>query len=193
MDFRGWLQEISGLGLAFNRPSEMVRFAMLDSELLKLVRNARIVLAIVALATALMLAGVTWPLWFLILPRLLGAPVMLLFTLIQHVEMQENSPSILDSTRSFRATWLGRFLYANMNNHIENHLYPQVPFYALPQLHEAVKEQLPEPDPDFLRTNAEVLSVVLRRFMGRGAEAASIRQVPHMATAGLERIAARTM
>ena len=204
MDFRGWLQEVTGLGLArfhvaslfalaFNRPSEMVRFATPQSELPKLVRNARIILVLVVLVTGLILAGITWPLWFLILPRLLGAPVMLLFTLIQHVEMQENSPSILDSTRSFRTSWLGRFLYANMNNHIEHHLYPQVPFHALPQLHEAVKGQLPEPDPGFWRTNAEVLSVVLRRSMGRRSEAASIRRAPHMANAGLERIAARTM
>ena len=37
---------------------------------------------------------------------------------------------------------LGRFLYVNMNYHIEHHLYPQVPFYALPQLNAAIREQL---------------------------------------------------
>ncbi|MEO0371241.1 MAG: fatty acid desaturase [Pseudomonadota bacterium] len=84
--------------------------------------------------------GIWWPIWFIALPRDLGAPVMLLFTLIQHVELQENSPSVLESTRSFKTAWLARFMCMNMNNHMEHHLYPQVPFYALPDLAEAVKD-----------------------------------------------------
>ena len=120
---------------------------------------------------------------------------MLLFTLIQHVEMQENSPSILESTRSFKTNWLGRFLYANMNNHVEHHLYPQVPFYALHKLHQEIADQLPEPDPGFFKTNLEVISVVFRRTLGRGTKAATIRQAPHMITDGgpVERVAQRTM
>ena len=109
---------------------------------------------------------------------------MLLFTLIQHVETQENSPSILESTRSFRTTWLGRFLYLNMNNHVEHHLYTQMPFHALPALSEAVKDQVPEPDPGFWRTNLEVLAVVIRRSRGKNTKAWTIRQAPHMITEG---------
>ena len=103
-------------------------------------------------------------------------------------------PSILESTRSFGTSRIGRFLYLNMNHHIEHHLYPQVPFYALPALHEALKEQLPKPDPGFWRTNLEVLSVVLRRSLGRNTKARSIRQAPHMIGEGrFERIAERTI
>ena len=90
-------------------------------------------------------AGYMWPLIFVIIPRIVGAPAMQLFTILQHAELSENSPSILESTRSFRTSWLARFLYMNMNNHVEHHLYPQVPFYALPALNEAVKDQVPEP------------------------------------------------
>jgi len=206
MAFGGWIAEITGLGLArfhvnalfalaFNRPSELTRFAIPDGELPKLVRNARIFLAMCAGVIAIIAFGYSWPLWFLILPRVLGAPVMLLFTLIQHVEMQENSPSILESTRSFKTNWLGRFLYANMNNHVEHHLYPQVPFYSLHKLHQEIADQLPEPDPGFFRTNLEVISVVFRRTLGRGTKAATIRQAPHMITDGgpVERVAQRTM
>ena len=91
MAFGGWIAEITGLGLArfhvnalfalaFNRPSELTRFAIPDGELPKLVRNARIFLALCAGVIAIIAFGYTWPLWFLILPRILGAPVMLLFT-----------------------------------------------------------------------------------------------------------------
>lgn len=205
MDFKGWLAEITGfalvrfhglvlLQLAVGRPTEIMREVTPEGEIPNMIRNARIFCVIYAAIITLLAMGVMWPLWFLILPRVMGAPVMLLFTVIQHVELQENSPSILESTRSFHTSWLGRFLYMNMNNHVEHHLYPQVPFYSLPDLNVAVQEQLPEPDPGFWRTNLEVLSVVWRRSLGRNTKAATIRQAPHMISeGGFERIAERTM
>jgi len=120
---------------------------------------------------------------------------MLLFTLIQHVELQENSPSILESTRSFRTNLLAKFLYMNMNNHVEHHLYPNVPFHALPDLAEAVKDQVPEPDPGFFRSNWEVLVVTTRRSLGLSTKAPSIRQATHMITEGgpIQKFAERNM
>lgn len=205
MDLKGWLLEVSGVALlrfhlkvlwqlATRRYSDIMRDVTPADELPRMTRNARLFLLIYAAVAAPVAAGITWPLWFLVLPRLLGAPVMLMFTLIQHVEMQENSPSILDSTRSFRTGWLGRFLYMNMNNHIEHHLFTQVPFHALPALNEALRDRLPAPDPGFWRTNLDVLSVVLRRSLGANTKAAAIRQAPHMITeGGFERVAQRTM
>jgi fatty acid desaturase len=120
---------------------------------------------------------------------------MLLFTLIQHVELQENSPSILESTRSFRTNWLGKFLYMNMNNHVEHHLYPNVPFHALPDLAEAIKDQVPAPDPGFFRSNWEVMMVSIRRSCGLPTKAPSIRQAPHMISEGgrFKKFAKRSM
>ena len=90
---------------------------------------------------------------FLVIPRLVGGPAMIAFTMLQHAELAENSPSTLESTRSFRTNWLARFLYMNMDYHMEHHRYTRVPFHALPALNEAVKDQIPEPDPGFWRTN----------------------------------------
>ncbi len=205
MDFKGWLLEITGLGLAqfhlhallrltVGNFSPMMREVFPEAELPKLTRNARIFVLIYAALAGLVIMGQIWPLLFFVIPRIIGAPVMLLFTLIQHVELQENSPSIVQSTRSFTTSWLGRFLYMDMNNHVEHHLYPQVPYYALPDLHRAIKDQLPENDPGFWRTNLQVLSVVFRRSLGRNTKAASIRQAPHMITDGsYERVAGKTM
>ena len=205
MTFGGWLAEVSGFALlrfhlrvlgrlAAGRYTDVMRSVTPAGELPGMTRNARIFLAVYAGIGAGVAAGVTWPLWFLVVPRLLGGPVMLLFTLIQHVEMQENSPSILDSTRSFRTSRLGSFLYMNMNNHVEHHLYPQVPFHALPKLRDAVVDQVPAPDPGFFRTNREVLTVVIRRSLGRNTRARSIRQAPHMISEGaFAPIAQRTM
>ena len=77
---------------------------------------------------------------------------------------------------------------------MEHHLYPQVPFYALPALHEAIKDQLPSPDPGFWRTSLEVLSVVIRRSLNRNTKARSIRQAPNMITeGGFEKVSVRSM
>ena len=206
MGFGGWLTEITGFGLlrfhvqvflhlATKRYTDTMRTAAPEGEFPAMTRNARVMLAIYALIAAAPFAGIWWPIWLLVVPRVLGAPVMLLFTLVQHVELQENSPSILDSTRSFRGSWLASFLYMNMNNHVEHHLYPQVPFHALPDLARAVEAQVPAPDPGFLRTNWEVFAVTLRRSLGLSTKAPSIRQAPHMITSGgpVERFAKRTM
>ena len=206
MGFGGWLTEITGFGLlrfhmqvflhlATRHYTDTMKMVTPEGEFPKMTRNARIMLAIYSAIVVAPFFGIWWPVWFIVIPRVLGAPVMLLFTLTQHVELQENSHSILESTRSFRTTRLGRFLYMNMNNHVEHHLYPQVPFHALPALAEAVKEQLPEPDPGFFRTNWEVLVVTLRRSLGLSTRAPTIRQAPHMITEGgpVERIAQRTM
>ena len=205
MSFRGWLGEFTGIGLlcfhikvlwqlSSKNYTAMMRMVAPDSELPKMTRNARFFVVIYGACAALIASGYLWPLWFIILPRLIAAPIMLLFTLIQHVELRENSWSVIDSTRSFRTSRLGRFLYMNMNNHIEHHLYPQVPFHALPDLHLAVRDQLPEPDPGFFRTNWEVLNVVLRRSRGKNTRAYTIRQSPHMISeGGYELIAQKTM
>lgn len=206
MGFAGWVAEATGFALlrfhlcvfgtlAIGRYTDTMRMVAPEHELPKMSRNARIMIAVYVAILLAPFFGIWWPVWLFVVPRILGAPIMLLFTLIQHVELQENSPSILESTRSFKTTWLGCFLYMNMNNHVEHHLYPQVPFHALPQLAEAIENQLPDPDPGFFRTNFEVLMVVARRSMGLPTKARSIRQAPHMITNGgpVDRVAQRTM
>lgn len=189
MDFPGWMKEILGYSLfkfhlislwslATGRYTKMVLECVPESELPKLTRNARLFVLIYCLIATLIAFGHMWLIWFLVLPRILGGVSMLLFTVIQHVEMQENSPSILETTRSFKTVWPASFLYMNMEHHIEHHLYPQIPFYSLPQLNQALADQLPEPDPGLIRTNLELLSVAIRRSLGRNTKAKSIRQAP---------------
>jgi len=189
MDFPGWMKEILGYSLlkfhlfslwslATARYTKMVLECVPESELPKLTRNARLFVLIYCLIAALIVFGHMWLIWFFVLPRILGGVSMLLFTVIQHAEMQENSPSILETTRSFKTVWPASFLYMNMEHHIEHHLYPQIPFYSLPQLNQALADQLPEPDPGLIRTNIQLLSVAIRRSLGRDTKAKSIRQAP---------------
>ncbi len=36
-----------------------------------------------------------------------------------------------------------RFIYWNMNYHVEHHMFPLVPYHALPALHEELKADMP--------------------------------------------------
>ena len=195
LNFWGWIKETSGvpfylyevklfLRSATGQFSPLVLQYTPAGELPKLKWGARGCIAVYLVLIGLILAGYTWPLVFFVIPRLVGGPVMHLFVILQHADLADNSMSIIESTRSFRTNWLARFLYMNMNAHTEHHLYPQVPFYSLPALSEAAKDQLPAPDPGFWRTNLEFLSVVIRRSLGRNTKAWSIRQAPHMITDG---------
>ena len=56
-----------------------------------------------------------------------------------------------------------RMLYWNMNYHIEHHLFPQVPFHALPALHEAVRDQCPPPTGGILGAMSEIATMIHRQ------------------------------
>ncbi|NKB77832.1 MAG: hypothetical protein GKR96_12560 [Gammaproteobacteria bacterium] len=202
---RIWLLEISGSALTYfhiitlfrlatGRYTSMMRSVIPNDEFPRVRRNAITFVGIyigIAMAIAM---GVTSLLWYLVIPLFLGRVTVATYGLIQHVEMEENAPSILDSTRSFRTNWLGGFFYLNMHHHVEHHLFPQVPFYSLPTLNDAIKDQLPLPDPGFWRTNLEALSVAIHRSLGRNTKAWSIRQAKHMITnGGFVKVASKSM
>ncbi|MBE1281709.1 MAG: hypothetical protein GJ676_00210 [Rhodobacteraceae bacterium] len=188
LTFAGWVEEILGLGLYWHQTkmfvlhslgifSDNVKRVTPESELPRMQRNTQICVAIyVGLAAVSIWAGWMWPVYLIVLPRVLGGPIMNAFILMQHVEMAENQPNIVQSTRSFRTNWFFQFLYFNMNHHIEHHLYPTVPFHALPKLSAKLGDQLPDPDPGFLSTHWEVLKITIRRSLGRNDRSRKIRQ-----------------
>ena len=186
----GWVEEVLGIGLYWDQTkmffmhsigvfSDETRRVTPVSELPRMRRNTqKFLMVYLALAIVSIWSGWVWPVLIIVLPRVIGGPIMNMFILMQHVEMAENQPNIVKSTRSFDTNWFGRFLYCNMNYHIEHHLYPTVPFHALPSLSKKLREQLPEPDPGFFRTNWEVLKVVARRTFGKNDRSKIIRQAP---------------
>ena len=55
------------------------------------------------------------------------------------------------------------FLYANMNYHIEHHMFPMVPFYALPELHALIADQCPTPIHGLAAAYREIIPALLRQ------------------------------
>ena len=61
----------------------------------------------------------------------------------QHAGLIDNSNDFRKSCRTIFLNPFLSFLYWKMNYHIEHHMYPGVPFYNLPKLHNAIYQSLP--------------------------------------------------
>ncbi len=73
--------------------------------------------------------------------------MMNVYGLTQHAALAEN---VLDHRLNCRTIYMNpvhRFLYWNMNYHMEHHMFPLVPYHQLPRLHQIVKGDCPEPYP----------------------------------------------
>ena len=59
---------------------------------------------------------------------------------------------------------ISRFIYLNMNYHVEHHMFPMVPYHRLPELHERIKDDLPPPAPSIFAAYREVLPALKRQM-----------------------------
>jgi fatty acid desaturase len=82
---------------------------------------------------------------------------------IQHQGLSESTPDWRLVAHTVEVNPLVRFLYWNMNYHIEHHMYAAVPFWQLPKFHEAVKKHLPEGPKSFSAGLRLVLSIKKRQ------------------------------
>lgn len=86
-----------------------------------------------------------WPLILLINFSVFFAPGLgLAVGLTQHIGMSYNVPDFRLCARSIRLNPFLRFLYWNMNYHIEHHMYAAVPYYRLADLRKEIEYDLPE-------------------------------------------------
>ena len=68
-----------------------------------------------------------------------------LFAISQHYGLQENSNDLI-SCRTILLNPFFSYFYANMNYHVEHHLYPGVPLYNLKKVHNLVAEKYEYPN-----------------------------------------------
>jgi fatty acid desaturase len=127
-------------------------------------RAARVWLAIYLAVIALAIAtGSVLPLMYVGLPSLFGAWLHLYFGLTQHAGLAEDT---LDHRLNSRTVYMNpvfRFMYWNMNYHVEHHMFPLVPYHALPALHEAMKADTPPPYPSTIAAYREIVPALLRQ------------------------------
>jgi fatty acid desaturase len=97
------------------------------------------------------------------LPRCYGAWHHLMTGLTQHSGLADNVTDHRLNSRTVYINPISRFVYWNMNYHVEHHMFPMVPFHALPELHAEIKDDLPPPLPGFAAAFREFLPVLLRQ------------------------------
>lgn len=131
----------------------------------KVVRVARIWTVIYAATLASALLAQSWiPLLLIGLPRLYGAWHHVMTGVLQHAGLADN---VLDHRLNSRTVYMNpvsRFIYWNMNYHVEHHMFPMVPYHRLPELHEMIKHDLPEPNPSIFAAYAEVWPALKRQL-----------------------------
>lgn len=104
------------------------------------------------------------PLMFIGLPRLYGAWHHVLTGLLQHGGLADNVNDHRLNSRSVLMNPVSRFIYWNMNYHVEHHMFPMVPYHALPQLHAMIRHDLPAPNASILDGYREMLPAFLRQL-----------------------------
>lgn len=103
------------------------------------------------------------PLMFVATPRFYGGTLFYLCALTQHAGLAENVHDHRLNTRTVYLDPFSQFIYFNMNYHIEHHIFPMVPFHALPQLHEEIKDQLPRTYRGLTDAYREIVPLLLRQ------------------------------
>lgn len=96
-------------------------------------------------------------------PRVFGCWHMVMTGLMQHGGMAED---VLDHRLNSRTVLLNpasRWIYWNMNYHVEHHMFPMVPYHALPALHALIKDDLPAPDRSIFEAYRKMIAAVWRQ------------------------------
>ena len=135
-----------------------------ESEFPNVFLRARIHVAVYAIVIALaIVTGSILPLLFVGLTNVFGSWLMPVYGYTQHAGLAENVLDHRLNCRTVHMNFINRFLYWNMNYHVEHHMFPLVPYHALPQLHEEVRGDMPSPYPDLLTAWREIIPSVLRQ------------------------------
>lgn len=113
-------------------------------------------------------AGSILPLLLIGGPRIYGCWHLVMTGLLQHGGLAED---VLDHRLNSRTVYMNpisRWLYWNMNYHVEHHMFPMVPYHALPALHDLIKDDLPRPNTSIFEAYGEMIAALKRQASDPG-------------------------
>jgi fatty acid desaturase len=110
------------------------------------------------------------------LPRLYGGWQHVMVGLLQHGGLADNVNDHRLNSRTVIMGPVNRFIYWNMNYHLEHHMFPMVPYHALPRLHDLIKDDLPAPTMGIIAAYREMWPILKRQL--RNEEVFIKRQLP---------------
>lgn len=175
VSFRRYLIETSGILSfwesyrllvvhSFGRASQNVQEFVPEPEKRKMRINSIIFLMVYG--SLISMAGLfqtTLPLLLYFIPRFLGGWMVNLYINTQHMCMREGIADHRYTTRSIRCNNLSRWLYWNMNFHVEHHIFPMVPFQALPKLSQRISCELPMNERGVLGANLDIIKLIFQQ------------------------------
>jgi fatty acid desaturase len=151
---------------AVSGPTSEERTYVPQSEWGKVQRVAIVHVAIYAGTIALAVGlGSILPLIVIGLPRMYGAWHHVMTGLLQHGGLADNVIDHRLNSRTVYMNPISRFIYCNMNYHVEHHMFPMVPYHALPRLHEVIKDDLPPPNRSIAEAFREMWPAIKRQVM----------------------------
>ena len=106
----------------------------------------------------------TWlPMLYILLPKIYGNTLQVLLGLTQHTGLYESIKDHRYSTRTVYLNPIFSFYYWQMEYHIEHHMFPNVPSYNLPKLHQMIKDQMPPAKKGLWDAYSEIIPVVIKQ------------------------------
>jgi len=135
-----------------------------SSERFGVFRKARIWLGVYcSVVLASLCLGTPVPMMYTFLPYTLGAWHFVLVGVFQHASLQQDVLDHRLNTRTVYINPVSAFIYWNMQYHIEHHMFPMVPYYNLPALHQELKSQLPPPYNSMWEVYKEMIPALIRQ------------------------------
>ncbi|MGB3136627.1 MAG: fatty acid desaturase [Nodosilinea sp.] len=133
-----------------------------ESARAEVVRSVRLQLLTYAgiVVTSALLGHPEFLLLYWVLPLAVGQPLLRFVLLAEHTGCpNDNNP--LANTRTTLTLWPLRWLMWNMPFHAEHHLYPSIPFQALPMAHRQLKPYFERVEKGYVRVNRDFIIDVL--------------------------------
>ncbi len=150
---------------ALSGPTAAERTFVPQSKWARVQRVAIVHTAIYAVTLALAVwMGSILPFMVIGLPRMYGAWHHVMTGLLQHGGLADNVTDHRLNSRTVLMNPVSRFIYWNMNYHVEHHMFPMVPYHRLPGLHARIAHDLPAPTPSIAAGFAEMWPAFRRQL-----------------------------
>ncbi|MBT8459075.1 MAG: fatty acid desaturase family protein [Boseongicola sp.] len=129
--------------------------------------HVAIYMVVLVSVIAMLVSGSGWasliPVLLIGGPRVYGCWHFVMTGLLQHGGLAEDVIDHRLNSRSLYMNPVSRWLYWNMNYHVEHHMFPMVPYYSLPALHEELKDDLPSPNTSIWDAYREMMGAVMKQ------------------------------
>lgn len=150
--------------LSFGKLTDNQKEFLIEADRNKAFWASRIQLVILLAIVGLSIGLQSWlPAMLVGLPTFYGSWLHHILATTQHAGLAEDVPDHRMNSRTVYVNPFFRFIYSNMNYHVEHHMYPMVPFYALPALHEEIKADSPSAYPSLWAAYKEMIPAILKQ------------------------------